>query len=220
MLEEHSGGFGVEAGKSLIIDPTDGIIPYQPWALAERNRRREDANGYEDRAGHCEMHDIGRIHTWPQEFLHVGNQIVINAQQNLTRVIDLDRRQHLPDAIRLWQGDPIGWWEGNTLVVDSTNFTDHTRMTLGGDFRGADAHVVERFRVVDGNTIHWTMTTSNPKVFTRPWTMTSAVPMTRLARPGPLTGFDGENTCHEGNVTLVHLKNVYDQARGVTAPPK
>src|SRR5690242_7183074 len=48
ILEEHPGGFGVLGGHTLIVDPPDGIIPYQPWALEERNRRRDDANGYED----------------------------------------------------------------------------------------------------------------------------------------------------------------------------
>ena len=68
-------------------------------------------------------------------------------------------------------------------------------------------------RVHDGeyNTINWTMTIANSKVFTRPWTMTSLVPMSR--RPVAIN-FDSEDTCHEGNVDLVHLKNVYDQARG------
>ena len=210
-LEEHAGSFGVDAGKSLIIDPPDGIIPYQPWALAERNRRREDVNAYEDRAAHCELHDTGRLHTWAQEILYSGNQIIINAQQNVTRVIDMDRRAHLPEGIRLWLGDPIGWWDGDTLVVDSTNFDDKTRITLGGDFRGADAHIVERFTMVDSNTVIWTMTITNPRVFTRPWTMTSAYPM---ARQSTQRNFDDENTCHEGNVDLVHLKNVYEQAHG------
>jgi hypothetical protein len=211
-LEEHPGSFGVTAGKSLIIDPADGIIPYQPWALAERNRRREDVNAYEDRTVHCEFHDTGRLHTWPQEIVHSGSQIIIHAQQHITRVIDMNRREHLPDGIRLWLGDPIGWFEGDTLVVESTNFNDTTRMTLGGDFRGAEAHIVERYAMVDANTINWTMTITNPHVFTRPWTMTSAYPMSRQSAP-VADDFDGENTCHEGNVGLIHFRNLYDQAR-------
>ena len=67
ILEEHAGGFGINAGKSLIIDPANGIIPYQPWALAERDRRRDDANGYEDPVGHCEFYDIGRLHPFAWE---------------------------------------------------------------------------------------------------------------------------------------------------------
>ena len=72
--------------------------------------------------------------------------------------------------------------------------------------------------MVDANHRHWPMTITNPKVFTN-WTMTSAYPM---ARQITQRNFDDENTCHEGNVDLVHLKNVYDQAHGpgVSAQPK
>ena len=217
ILEEHTGGFGVTAGRGLIIDPSDGIIPYQPWALAERNRRREDANGYEDPVGHCEFYDIGRIHGFVKQILYSGNTIIINAWQHSTRVIAMDRSEHLPEGIRLWQGDPIGRWEGDTLVVESTNFNGKSRMSIGGDFYSPNAVVVERYTMVDSNTINWTMTITDTEVFTRPWTITSDVPMVRGQGPAAGSNFDGEDSCHEGNVDLVHLKNVYDQARG-TAP--
>ncbi|MGH9254199.1 MAG: hypothetical protein ACRD3C_06470 [Vicinamibacterales bacterium] len=215
ILEDHPGGFGITGGKSLIIDPPDGIIPYQPWALAERDRRRDDANGYEDPVGHCEFYDIGRIHSFAHDIMHAGDTVVINANQHITRVIDTKRRAHLPAGIRLWQGDPIGRWEGDTLVVESTNFNGKSRMAIGGDFYSADARVVERFAMLDSNTLRWTMTIDDPKVFTRPWTMTSAAPMRRVPALGA-AAFDSEDTCHEGNVDLVHLKNVYDQARKTT----
>lgn len=218
ILEDHPGGFGIQAGKSLIIDPPDGIIPYTPAALAERNRRRDDANGYEDQVGHCEFYSMARIHQFNQDIIHSGNSIIINATQHITRVIPLDRTQHLPSNIRLWLGDPIGRWEGDTLVVDSTNFNDKTRMALGGDFHGPDAHIVERFTMVDSNTINWTIRFDDPKTYSRPWTMTSATPMKRV-RPVSTDVFDVEDTCHEGNVDLIHLKNVYDQAHG-KAPVK
>jgi hypothetical protein len=210
ILEEHAGGFGINAGKSLIIDPGDGIISYQPWALAERNRRRDDANGYEDPVGHCEFYDIGRLHPFAWEIMYSGNQIIIHAQQHITRVVDMSRREHLPAGIRLWLGDPIGRWDGDTLVIETTNFNSRTRMGIGGDFYSADARLTERYRMVDANTIDWRLTIDDPKVFARVWTMTSGKPVTRV----PLTSdFDDEDTCHEGNVDLVHLKNVYDQAR-------
>jgi hypothetical protein len=217
ILEEHPGGFGVLGGHTLIIDPADGIIPYQPWALEERNRRRDDANGYEDQVGHCEFYDVGRIHSFTQEYRFSGNNFIINATQHITRIVPMDRKEHVPPGIRLWLGDPIGHWDGDTLVVDSTNFNDKTRMSLGGDFHGADAHIVERFQMLDANTIKWTMTIDNPKVFTRPWTMTSPALMKRLQ---PAADFDVEDTCHEGNVDLVHLKNTYEKAHGPGWPPK
>ncbi len=213
ILEDHPGGFGIQAGKSLIIEPPDGIIPYLPAALVERNRRRDDANGYEDQVGHCEFYSMARIHQFAQEIRHFGNSIVINATQHITRVIPLDRKEHLPSSIRLWLGDPIGRWDGDTLVVDSTNFNGKARMALGGDFHSAEAHIVERFTMVDSNTINWTMRFDDPKVYSRPWTMTSARPMTRV-QPVSNDIFDAEDTCHEGNVDLIHLRNVYEQAHG------
>ncbi|HXD21085.1 MAG TPA: hypothetical protein VN654_28935 [Vicinamibacterales bacterium] len=217
ILEEHPPGFGVLGGQSLILEPKDGIIPYLPWALEERDRRRDDANGYEDQVGHCEFYDVGRIHSFTQEYLFSGNTFVINATQHITRIVPMDGRAHLPPGIRLWLGDPVGHWEGDTLVVDSTNFNDRTRMSLGGDFHGADAHIVERFQMLDANTIKWTMTIDNPKVFSKPWTMTSPAPMKRIKA---VPDFDVEDTCHEGNVDLVHLKNTYYQAHGKDARPK
>jgi hypothetical protein len=97
-------------------------------------------------------------------------------------------------------------------VIETTNFNDKTRMGIGGDFHGPDAVIVERYRMIDPNTLDWKMTITNPKVFTQPWTMTSGKAVTRIPMT---TDFDDEDTCHEGNVDLVHLKNTYDQARGL-----
>lgn len=217
VIEEHPGGFGIQAGKSLIIDPPDGVIPYQPSALEERNRRRLDTNGYEDPASHCESYGMARLHQFNLDFAFSGNLITIDASiQHVTRVIDMSRREHLPESIRLWVGDSIGRWEGDTLVLETTNFNGRTWMDFG-DFHGAEARIVERFTMVDSNTINWTMTITNPKVFTRPWTMTSAAPMTRR-RAAP--NFDAEDACHEGNIDLVHLKNVYEQAHGTKPQTK
>jgi hypothetical protein len=222
ILEDHTSGFGIRGGKSLIIDPPDGKIPYQPWALVERDRRREDNNAYEDPVGHCEFYDIGRLHSFAQRFMYSGNDIVIGAQEQIMRFVDMNRREHLPDSIRLWLGDSIGRWEGDTLVVDTTNFNGKTRMALGGDFYSVNAKVVERFTMKDSETITWTMTVTDPTVFTRPWTFTTAAPMTRQ-RPGSndwaralrLLDPGWEHDCHEGNVVLKHMRNVYEQTHGI-----
>ena len=219
ILEEHPGGFGVQAGKSLIIDPKDGKIPYQPWALAERDRRRDDANGYEDHVGHCEFYDIARVHQFAKDFMFSGNSFIMNETQHITRVVPLDRKEHLPSSIRLWEGDSIGRWDGDTLVVDTTNLLGKTRMALGGDFYSSNAHVVERFTMVDSNTINWTLTIEDPTVFTRPWTLTSYTPLRRQPTPQGTARYDNEDTCHEGNVDLAHLKNTYEQAHGPAAHP-
>jgi hypothetical protein len=218
LIETHEGGFGILAGSSIIIDPSDGVIPYQPWALAERNRRREDVNAYEDRASHCESYGMARLHQFDLDVQYAGNLIIMESSTPTrhARMIDMRRREHLPNSVRLWMGDSIARWEGDTLVIETTNFNGRTWMDFG-DFHGPEARIVERFTMVDSNTINWTMTITNPKVFTRPWTMTSAAPLTRR-RVAP--NFDAEDACHEGNIDLVHLKNVYEQAHGTTSQRK
>ena len=92
------------------------------------------------------------------------------------RIIPLDGRPHLPKNIRQWMGDSRGHWEGNTLVVDTTNFTDKTH------FRGADEnlHLVERFTRIDPETILYEFTVDDPTAFTKPWK--AQAPMTKNRR--------------------------------------
>ena len=97
---------------------------------------------------------------------------------------------HKPAEIRQWLGDSIGHWEGDTLVVDTTNFTDQTA------FRGSteNLHVIERFKRVDKNTILYRATIEDPSTFTKPWTMEYPF----VASAGPIY----EYACHEGNYAM------------------
>jgi hypothetical protein len=95
--------------------------------------------------------------------------------------------------VRQWLGDSIGHWEGDTLVVDTTNFTDQTR------FRGSseNLHVIERFTRVDANTILYKATIDDPTTFTKAWT----VQFPFLATTGPVY----EYACHEGNYAMTDI---------------
>ena len=105
------------------------------------------------------------------------------------RIIRLDGRPHLPKNIHQWMGDSIGHWEGNTLVVDTTNFTDLT------PFPGAqNLHVTERITRADEDTILYQFTVEDPGMWTKPWS--GEVPVKKIA--GPLW----EYACHEGNYGL------------------
>jgi hypothetical protein len=108
------------------------------------------------------------------------------------RTIHMDRKEHLPSNVRLWVGDSIGRWEGDTLVVDTTNFTDKTV------FRGAsqDLHITERFTRVDKDTILYRVTLED-SAFTKPWTLEYPF----LPTAGPIF----EYACHEGNYALVDI---------------
>jgi hypothetical protein len=104
--------------------------------------------------------------------------------------VPLDGRPHADPSVRSWVGDPRGRWEGDTLVIDSINFTDKT------NFRGAGAnlHLVERITRLDADTIEYRFTVEDPTTWTRPWT--AAYPMIRT--DGPIYEF----ACHEGNYGL------------------
>ena len=216
LIETHEGGFGILAGSSIIIDPSDGVIPYQPRALAERNRRRDDLNAYEDRASHCESYGMARLHQFDLDVQYAGPLIIMESATptRQARIIDMRRREHLPNSIRLWMGDSIARWEADTLVIETTNFNGRTWMGFG-DYHGPNAVIVERFTMMDSNTITWTMTITDPEVFTRPWTIRSVAPFAR--RPA-ITVRDEEDDCNEGNVHLVHLKNTYEKAYGTPVP--
>jgi hypothetical protein len=109
------------------------------------------------------------------------------------RVVPLDGRPHLPKNVRLWLGDSRGHWEGNTLVVDTTNFDD--KAPFRGSF--ANMHLVERFTRVDADTVSYEVRIEDPSTFVRPWTV--AFPLTRPDDPLPQMF---EYACHEGNYGL------------------
>ena len=109
------------------------------------------------------------------------------------RIIPLDGRPHIPSNVRQWLGNARGHWEGNTLVVDTTNFTGKTK------FRGADEnlHLTERFTRIAADTLLYEFTMDDPTAFTKPWK--GEIPM--IASSGPLY----EHACHEGNYGLTGI---------------
>ena len=108
------------------------------------------------------------------------------------RIIPTDGSPHLPSTIRQWMGDSRGHWEGDTLVVDTTNFTDRTA------FRGSSAnlHVVERFRRVDADTVLYQFTVDDPSTWAHSWS--AEIPMMKIQ--GPVF----EYACHEGNYGMAN----------------
>jgi hypothetical protein len=193
---------------SLIVDPPDGRIPAltasgQSYAAAraEARRGRGPADGPEDRslAERCLLFNAGPpILPGPYnnnlQIIQTHDYVVIaNEMIHDVRVVPLDDRPHLPAAIRRWQGDPRGRWDGDTLVVETTNFSDRT------SFRGADTQLrlTERFRRIDAKTLDYQFTVDDPSVFSRPWTVSL-----------PMTASDGriyEYACHEGNYAMTGI---------------
>jgi hypothetical protein len=129
------------------------------------------------------------LHQIVQTPTHV---MILTEMVHDARVVRMNAK-HLPSAIRMWMGDSIGYWDGDTLVVDTTNFTDKTR------FRGStpDMHVVERFTRVDARTLKYRFTIDDPKTWTKPWTGEYTWPAT------PERVF--EYACHEGNYAMGNI---------------
>jgi len=190
---------------SLIVDPPDGRVPpltaeakKRVAARAAQNRGHE-FDGPENRplAERCIVVPNAGPPMLPANYnsnyqiVQVPGYVVILSEQiHDARAIPLDGRPHLPQSVRQLMGDPRGRWEGNTLVVESTNFTGRT------SFRGSGEglQVVERFTRTGPDTILYEFTVDDPASFTRHWT--AQLPMTKTQ--GPLF----EYACHEGNYGL------------------
>jgi hypothetical protein len=135
--------------------------------------------------------------------------VVILHERMSWRVIFLNRTRHLHDTMRLWQGDSIGHWEGDTLVAETTNFNGKTWASEVGDVVSHAEHVIERFTPIDADTINYEATITDPIVQTRPFTI--AMPFKR--QQGELL----EVACREDDRDLPLLKEVRDAERAKKA---
>ena len=207
---------------SLIVDPPDGRVPpLQPGAVNQVLSLAEDVGGSlpvrvrsagisadsHEARGLAERCILG-FNTGPpilpgfynqniQLFQTGDHVVVLHEMIHDARIVPLDGRDHVPERIRQWMGDSRGYWEGDTLVVETTNFTDKvasfnpTVAIAAGT--GATLHLTERFSLVADDTLQYEYTVNDPTTFTRPF---SAVLL--MKRGGTLY----EYACHEGNYGL------------------
>jgi hypothetical protein len=212
-LEKRAASPLTPPGRGVVIDPPDGMLPTQPWARAENEARRAPERGYDDPTAHCIVAGVPRSIYVPSPFqiLQPPGAVLLLFERMSWRHIPLDRRQHLPDGIRLWQGDSVGRWEGDTLVVETSNLNGKAWLDELGGVLTHQATVVERFIPVDGNNIRYEATVTDPGAYTRPWTI--MIPLRR------------QNTellevaCLEDDQDLPHLKDVRDAARAAAKKP-
>lgn len=194
---------------SMITEPPDGTVP----PLTPEGRR-----ALTERTQHLDQHYAENPEDFPnaERCLIVGNTFVppllpvfynntlqivqtpdavmiASEQVHDARVISLTRRTHLPSVIRRWAGDSIGHWEGNTLVVDTTNFSTNT--TFRGS--GLGLHIIERFSLSDANTLKYQFTIDDAASFTRTWSADSQ--MTRTDQQM------FEYACHEANYSMTNV---------------
>jgi hypothetical protein len=198
---------------SIITEPADGRIPALTPAAAETKRKRLEALKKFENPEDLGLQDqcvtfltagppmLPYTYNSNYQIVQTENAIVIHAEMiHEARIIHMDRQSHLPPAIRSYTGDSIGRWEGGTLVVDTTNFND------GGGFYGdaggnfgwdRNLHVIERFRLLDPDTLLYQFEIDNPTAFTRPW----QGELTLSRTEGKIYEF----ACHEGNYALENM---------------
>jgi hypothetical protein len=205
-LERRGRGGPGGGGQALIVDPADGKLPMQPWAVAEKESRNLTERGYDDATAHCFPPGVPRA-MWIPEGYHIvqtPDYMVFLHERVAWRIISLKDRPHLPDYMRLWDGDSVGHWEGDTLVIDTTNLNGKTWLDEGGEIVSYAEHVVERFTPTGPDTFNYSATVTDPVVYTRPWTV--AFPIKR-------ENFEiREAACHEEDHDLPHLKALKDAA--------
>jgi hypothetical protein len=196
---------------SMVVDPPDGRVPVMKWA---EDKRDYDLAHLEDHYRHetvwvrCITRGVpggmfpAGYNNGYQIIQIEGYVVIVYEMIHDTRIIPLDGRPHVGENIRLWMGDSRGRWEGNTLVVETTNFNDKGAIATSaatGRMRGIphseQLHVVERFTRISEDVINYSVTVTDPKVYTAPWTV--ALPLNR--DPSYVMY---EYACHEGNLAL------------------
>ncbi|HET9217623.1 MAG TPA: hypothetical protein VFR18_11625 [Terriglobia bacterium] len=194
---------------SLVIDPPDGRIPALTPEAQQRNAERAAArrvrgpsDGPEDRplGDRCILFGSGGVPMLPTAYNNNvqvvqsrDHVVFLNEMIHDARMVPLGARTPLPSNIRQWTGDSHGRWEGDTLVVETTNFTDKT------NFRGSSENLqlTERFTRVAEDTLLYRFTVNDPSSFTKPWTV--EIPMWRNRE------LVYEYACHEGNSAMIGI---------------
>jgi hypothetical protein len=207
----------------MVVDPPDGKVPPQTAEARQRaaaraveRKGRGEADSYTDRS----LYDRCITRGLPGSMMPAiyGNSYVIvqgpgfvaitYEMVNETRVIPLDNRKHAGSPIRFYMGDARGHFEGDTLVVETTNFTDKTA------YRGSseDLRIVERFKPVSPGIVEWSVTLDDARTWERPWTF--AMNLTRTNEP-PF-----EYACHEGNYAMFNILSVARAEEAAAAAKK
>ena len=199
-IEQHEGNGDVNAGPTLVVDPADGKIPYQPWALEQR---KTNFAKYIDPNVPCLSSGVPRFFYTPGDLTIAQSKDLVaitHSRSHTFRIIPTTPQPRIDSSISLWLGASRGRWEGNTLVVDVTNQNGKTWFDQAANFDSDAVHVLERFTLIDANTIHYEARIEDPVVFTRPWTMAFAI--RRITDPRYEIW---EEACHEGEQDTGHI---------------
>jgi hypothetical protein len=212
-VEAGPAAVGQPATQGAITDPPDKLIPYTAAAKAKRDDLLAH-HMYDDPEAHCLPSGIPRQVYAPfgWQILQPDGYIVMTYEAfHAFRILPLDGRPHLPKDVKLWEGDGRARWDGDTLVVDTTNQNGKTWLDMAGNFTTDTLHVVEKFTPIDSNTLDWQATMDDPAIYTRPWTISARI--TKINAPNYQIL---EFACHEGEQDLIH----YTEETGNKNGPK
>lgn len=202
---------------SIIIDPPDGRIPSLTPEAAAIKKRIVDAQRIPESAEAMGLQDqclafatagppmLPYSYNSNYQIVQTREAVVIHVEMiHDARIVHMDGRPHLPTSIHLWLGDSIGRWDGDTLVVDTTNFNDAGGFygDAGGNFGwDRNLHLVERFSRFDAETLLYRFTIDDTTAFTQPWT--GELTMTKSS------AHIYEYACHEANYSLANMLRSY-----------
>lgn len=195
-----------------IVDPADRVLPWKP---EEDSKRREfllrmnpasDLRHVELNA-RCALPGLfqGEDNNNPYQILQAPGEVVIVYDYNHTsRIIHIDGRPHVGKDIRMFMGDSVGHWDGDTLIVDTTNFNGHTAYSREIPYLSDQLHTTERFTIAggngaDANIIDYEVTIDDPALFTKPWKIAGY--FSRAAQGVQSMEF----ACAEGSQTLLNI---------------
>ncbi|HUA18650.1 MAG TPA: hypothetical protein VMB25_07890 [Bryobacteraceae bacterium] len=204
---------GIPPGRGAIVDPRDGYLPYMNWAAAKAKSNYEHDLAAEPEL-HCYQSGIPKqmYDQFGFQVLQPPGYVVMTWEfMHAYRIIPTDGRPHIADDIKLFEGDSVGRWQGDTLVVDTTNLNGRTWLDTVGNFHSDAEHVIERFTPVDSNTIKYEANVEDDKVFVRPWKI--AMDFYRNTEPNYE---QMEYACIEGNQDIQH----YTKDKGGAADVK
>jgi hypothetical protein len=168
-IQDHSAEVDVPAGQGVVVG---NDLPYQPWALAQREQNRENRLR-DDTEANCKMVGVPRITYLPYPFqiFQTSDQIVMIYEWVHTIRNIYMGGERMPGPIEWYMGDSRGEWDGDTLVVDVTHFSGETWFDRAGNFHSPALHVTERYTRTGPDHLLYEVTIEDPEVFTEPWQM-------------------------------------------------
>ena len=196
-------GTRVSTQSSLVVDPPDGRIPPMTPGAQERIAQRRNRYDNPEERPLAERCILGFNSGPPMVPSAYNNNVqivqtrdrvvVVNEMIHSARIVDLTGRPHQPKEIRFLTGDSVGRWEGDTLVVDTTNYKPRSFMSRSSE----QLHVVERLSLTSPDTLRYEITINDPGTWTKPWSL--MIPLKRADHPM------WEYGCHEGNYGMAGI---------------